>query len=125
MNPVVGVIILMIVVSFAFYFMAVYDVLWLFFLGNFLIGITNAGVRILRTTYIFNHVPNNLIGRTNSVFNTLNIVARMVLIGLFALPFFQADNNIRYGYFAGVIMMLMAITTLVIWYRRIVSFKNN
>ena len=60
-----------------------------FFLGNFLLGITNAGVRILRTTYIFNHVPNNLIGRTGSVFNTLNIVMRMLLIGLFTFSFFQ------------------------------------
>ena len=38
-------------------------------LGDLVIE-SNAGVRILRTTYIFHHVPNNLIGRTNSVFGT-------------------------------------------------------
>jgi DHA3 family macrolide efflux protein-like MFS transporter len=124
-NTVIGVIILMIVVSLAFFLMAIYDILWIFFLGNFLIGITNAGVRILRTTYIFNHVPNNLIGRTNSVFNTLNIVARMLLIGIFTLPFFQIDNNIRLGYLVGLVMMLLSVIPLIIWYKRIVTAERN
>ncbi len=124
-NTINGVIILMIVVSFAFYLMSIYDILWIFFLCNFLIGITNAGVRILRTTYLFNHVPNNLIGRTNSVFNTLNIVARMLLIAIFALPFFQIDNNIRFGYLIGLVMMILAVITLIFWHKRIVSADRN
>ena len=124
-NTVVGVIVMMIVVAFAFYMMAIYNILWIFFLGNFVLGITNAGVRILRTTYIFNHVPNNLIGRTNSVFNTLNIVFRMMLIGIFALPFYQIDDNIRFGYLVGVIMMGLAIIPLVMWYKRIVTAERN
>jgi uncharacterized protein (DUF486 family) len=92
-----------------------------FFLGNFLLGITNAGVRILRTTYIFNHVPNNLIGRTGSVFNTLNIVVRMLLIGLFTFSFFQIGDNIRFGYLVGVVMMLLAVISLITWYKRIIA----
>ena len=118
-NSVLGVIILMLVVSVAFYLMAIFDVLWIFFLGNFLLGITNAGVRILRTTYLFNHVPNNLIGRTGSVFSTLNIIIRMSLIAIFALPFFQIGNHIRYAYLVGVIMMLGSISVLMFWYNRI------
>ena len=124
-NSVIGVIILMLVVSVAFYLMAIFNVLWIFFLGNFLLGITNAGVRILRTTYLFNHVPNNLIGRTGSVFNTLNIIIRMCLIAIFALPFFQIDNHIRYAYFVGVIMMLSAIFVLLIWNNRITGSENS
>ena len=116
---------MMIVVAFAFYMMAIYNILWIFFLGNFVLGITNAGVRILRTTYIFNHVPNNLIGRTNSVFNTLNIVFRMLLIGIFALPFYQIADNIRFGYLVGVIMMGLALIPLVVWYKRIVTAERN
>jgi MFS family permease len=115
----------MIAVSFAFYAMAIYKILWIFFLGNFILGITNAGVRILKTTYLFNHVPNNLIGRTNSVFGSLNTIVRMLLIGLFALPFFQVSENIRYGYFAGVIMMIIAIIPLTICYKRILSVEKN
>ena len=124
-NTVIGVIILMIVVSFAFCLMAIYDILWIFFLGNFILGITNSGIRILRTTYIFNHVPNNLIGRTNSVFNTVNILARMLLICIFALPFFQIESNIRFGYLVGLVMMLLAVITLLLWYKRIVTAERN
>ena len=124
-NTVIGVIVLMIVVSIAFYFMSGFNILWIFFLGNFILGITNAGVRILRTTYIFNHVPNNLIGRTNSVFNTLNILIRMILIGMLSLPFYQIADNIRLGYLIGVIMMGVGVIPLVIWYKRIVSAEKN
>ena len=124
-NTVIGVIILMLIVSGAFYLMFIYKILWIFFLGNFLLGITNAGVRILRTTYIFNYVPNNLIGRTGSVFNTLNIVARMLLIGLFSSSFFQIGDNIRFGYLVGLVMMLLSILFLLAWYKRIVSAEKK
>jgi len=123
-NTAIGVIILMLVVAFAFYLMFKYKILWVFFLGNFLLGITNAGVRILRTTYIFNHVPNNLIGRTGSVFNTLNIIARMLLIGLFTFSFFQIGDNIRFGYLVGVLMMILAVITLIVWYKRIIATES-
>jgi len=118
-NTVAGVIILMLIVACAFYLMFIFKILWVFFLGNFLLGITNAGVRILRTTYIFNHVPNNLIGRAGSVFNTLNIVVRMLLIGLFTFSFFQIGDNIRFGYLVGVMMMMLSVVVLTIWYKRI------
>ncbi len=124
-NTVIGVIVLMLIVSGAFYLMFKYKILWIFFLGNFLLGITNAGVRILRTTYIFNHVPNNLIGRTGSVFNTLNIVVRMLLIGLFSFSFFQIGENIRFGYLIGVFMMLLSVLFLLAWYKRIVSAEKK
>jgi len=124
-NTVLGVIILMVTVSCAFYLMAMYDALWVFFLGNFLIGITNAGVRILRTTYIFNHVPNNLIGRAGSVFSTLNIIVRMLLIWCFSLPFYQIGDNIRFGYLVGGGIMLFSILVLMRWYRRIISIERN
>ena len=81
-----------------------FKVLWVFFLGNFILGITNAGVRILRTTYLFKYVPNNIIGRVNSVFNSLNIMIRMILIGVLALPFFHIDDYIRFGYLLGAIL---------------------
>ena len=50
-----------------------------FFIANLLLGITNAGVRILRTTYLFSHVPNNLMGRATSVFSSINVMVRMFL----------------------------------------------
>ena len=123
-NTAFSVITLMLVVACAFFLMFRYNFLWIFFLGNFLLVITNAGVRILRTTYIFNNVPNNLIGRAGSVFNTLNIVVRMLLIGLFTISFFHIEDNIRYGYLLGAIMMVLSIIPLLIWYDRIISREN-
>ena len=123
MNSVKSIIILMFLVGGAFYLMAVYNIIWIFFLGNLVLGITNAGVRILRTTFIFNHVPNNLIGRANSVFGSLNIIIRMMMIGLFALPFFNLEDNIRYGYIVGMALMAVSVLLLLLWYKRIVSLK--
>ncbi len=125
LNAVASIIILLSSVSFAFYAMAVYKLLWVFFLGNLILGITNSGVRILRTTYIFNHIPNNLIGRANSVFGSLNIIIRMIMIGAFSLPFFNINDNIRYGYFVGVGLMVITLIPLLFWYKRIISVEKN
>ncbi len=125
LSTVSSVIILMFTVSLAFFLMAIYKILWVFFIGSLILGVTNAGVRILRTTYIFNHVPNNLIGRTNSVFNSLNIMIRMILIGMFALQFFHSDDNIRYAYFIGSALILLAMIVLLLWYKRILSSERG
>ena len=124
-KTVFAVIILMSIASLSYYYLVFVDFLWYFFLANFLIGITNAGVRILRTTYIFNHVPNNLIGRTNSVFGTLNIVVRMLLIGILSFSFFQISDNIRYGFFVGLCLMLLSIGVLFFWSKKIVSSEEK
>ena len=115
-NPFLSVIFLMLLVAIAFLSMTFYKFLWVFFLGNLVLGITNAGVRILRTTYLFNNVPNNLIGRVTSVFSSLNIVMRMFLISLFSLSFFNLSDNIRWAYFIGTILMLLSSIVLYITY---------
>ncbi len=102
-NTVFGVLCLIIFVMFGFLGMSIFDSLVVFFIANLILGVCNAGVRVLRTTYIFKHVPNNIIGRINSVFNSLNILVRMVLIAVFSLPFFSISNNIRWAYLTGVI----------------------
>lgn len=109
---------LMMNVALAFYAMTFYKSLLIFFMGSLILGITNAGVRILRTTYLFNHIPNNLIGRATSVFSSLNILIRIILISIFALPFFNIDDNIRWGYMIGVIMMVVSSFVLLILHRK-------
>lgn len=109
---------LMMNVALAFYAMTFYKSLLIFFIGSLILGITNAGVRILRTTYLFNHIPNNLIGRATSVFSSLNILIRIILISIFALPFFNIDDNIRWGYMIGVIMMVVSSFVLLTLHRK-------
>jgi len=109
---------LMMNVALAFYAMTFYKSLVIFFLGSLILGITNAGIRILRTTYLFNHIPNNLIGRATSVFSSLNILVRIILISVFALPFFNIGDNIRWGYMVGVVMMVISSFILLILHRK-------
>jgi MFS family permease len=114
----ISVILLMLLVSMAFFAMTFYNSLIVFFVGSLILGITNAGVRILRTTYLFNHIPNNLIGRATSVFSSLNIIVRISLISLLSVPFFDLGDNIRWGYLIGVAMMLVSISILIVLYSR-------
>ncbi|MFN8276656.1 MAG: MFS transporter [Chitinophagales bacterium] len=72
-------------------------ILWLYFVTYFVIGICNAGIRILRVTYIFHHIPNHIIGRAGSVFSVINVSSRLMLTGLFALPLFHQGQNIVYA----------------------------
>ena len=124
-NPIFGIILLMLIVSFAFAGMTFIKSLWYFFIANLILGLTNAGVRILRTTYLFNHIPNNIIGRTNSVFNSLNIMVRMCLIGLFAMPFFLTNDNVRWGYLVGAVMVILAIVPLLLHYKSLVNLEKK
>ena len=124
-NPIFGIILLMLIVSFAFAGMTFIKSLWYFFIANLILGLTNAGVRILRTTYLFNHIPNNIIGRTNSVFNSLNIIVRMCLIGLFAMPFFLTNDNVRWGYLVGAVMVILAIVPLLLHYKSLVNLEKK
>ena len=124
-NSIAGIIILMFIVSLAFTGMTIYKSLWYFFIANLILGITNAGVRVLRTTYLFNHIPNNIIGRTGSIFNSLNILVRICLIWLFTSPFFSIDDNIRFGYAVGAVMVILAIIPLLIYYKDLINLRKT
>ena len=85
-----------------------------FFAISFLIGITNAGTRILRVTWLFHHIPNNLIGRTGGVFHVINILLRSGFIALFSIPFFSQGSNITWAYFiCGVFVLISALPLIV------------
>ena len=78
-------------------------------------------MRILRTTYLFNNVPNNLIGRVNSVFNSLNIIVRLFLIGILSFSFFDIQDNIRYAYLVGVFLLVISLVILLFYYSKIIT----
>ncbi len=83
----------------------------------FFLGITNAGTRVIRVTYLFRKIPNEIIGRSTSVFRSMNVVIRMILIGVFAMPFFHEGINIRYTYLIGAGVVLLGIIPLLANYR--------
>jgi MFS transporter, DHA3 family, macrolide efflux protein len=65
---------------------------------SLVLGFTNAGIRVLRLTYLFNHIPNTLMGRVNSILNMANVFTRTLFIFLFSLPFFTFGNHMIWAY---------------------------
>jgi hypothetical protein len=75
-----------------------------------ILGLTNAGTRILRVSYLFETVPNQFYGRVNAVFFLSLLVFRSLLIAAFALPFFQTSERFASSYLImGAILILACI----------------
>lgn len=89
------------------------------------LGITNAGARVLRTTWLFQHVPNQTIGRVSSVFQSINILQRVALSALCSIPFFHNGNNIRFTYFICAAIVLIYAVLLAFNYRRLSAMKEE
>jgi len=84
-----------------------------------MIGICNAGTRILRITYIVKIVPNHVVGRVNSFFNVLNVLMRFAFIMMMTLPFFSASDhgsNIIYAFMILSIVLFTGAITLIVYY---------
>jgi MFS transporter, DHA3 family, macrolide efflux protein len=111
-NTVYSIIVLMIITGVIFYWVAFTKSVGIFFVFSFLVGITNAGARVLRTTYLFNHISNDVIGRTNSVFNVINILLRSLFLLLFSLAWFSTGSNITWTYFICGTFVLIAAALL-------------
>ena len=95
--------------------------LLLFFVMMFLIGITNAGTRVARITFLFRKVPNQYFGRAGSIFFIVNVVIRIILLIVFAQAFFQEGNNIVIAYRITGVILLISGALLVLKYK---EFKN-
>ena len=78
----------------------------------FILGLTNAGTRVMRTTFLFQNIPNQVYGRANSIFFLGNIAARLFFIAIFAFPFFQKENHVIYTFV--ILGMFLVISALVL-----------
>jgi MFS transporter, DHA3 family, macrolide efflux protein len=112
-----SILIMMVFTVIIFYIVAFSKVTGIFYAFSFLLGITNAGTRVLRTTYLFNHIPNEIIGRTNSVFNVINIIFRGLFILLFSIPWFSESNHVTWAYFICGSFVLLCATGLFYSYK--------
>jgi DHA3 family macrolide efflux protein-like MFS transporter len=96
------------------------SVTW-FFAFSALIGVTNAGIRILRMTYLYKHIPNHIIGRASSAFNMINVFLRAVLSFVFAIPFFTEGNHVIYAYFTGGCFILLWIIPVLTRFKKLTT----
>ncbi len=97
----------------------------LFFAFSVLIGITNAGARVLRITYLYEHIPNNIMGRAGSVYHIINIASRGVFILLFSIPYFSKGNNVIWAYAICGIYLTIMLIPLLSKYKSLVKLKTD
>lgn len=96
-----------------------------FYTVGVLIGISNAGTRILRTTFLFKTVPNQIFGRVSGIFILLNISARIVLLVIFSMTFFSLSNNVIYAFYILAGFLCLSAFVLIYYYRDIVEVLNR
>lgn len=124
-NTVFGIIILMIATIIGCFLLTFTKSIGVFYAISLLIGITNAGSRVLRITYLFNHVPNTVIGRTGSVFNSISIIIRTLMIGAFSIPFFTTGDNAKWGYLIGATFLSFGLIPLIFNYKKLVNLTKT
>ena len=85
---------------------------WLYYILSIFLGLANAGVRILRVSYLMEVVPTAYWGRATSIFSTANTLARVLFLFLFSLPFFHTAGGIVYTYWILAIFLLGVVLIL-------------
>lgn len=106
---------IMIIVSTGFFIVAFTRSNVLFIVFNFFLGMANSGSRILRVTYLFTLIPNQVIGRVNSLFAAYQTIVRGLLIALFAWPFFSDGSHITRSYMVlGGFLIISAVLLLLL-----------
>ena len=95
-----------------------------FYPAMMLVGMSNAGIRITRMTYIFKNIPNAVIGRAGSIFGMTNVFLRMSMISVFTIPFFVEGDNIIYPFLIMGLFILLFNVPLILYYKAIEK-KNS
>ncbi len=114
-----SIIIMTILTAILFFILNITKGVFIFYAMMLLLGITNAGTRIQRTTYLFRKIPNQFYGRANSIFFVSNILFRIFFLMIFAIPFFQETNHIIYTMGILSIFLLISAIVLIVFYKRI------
>lgn len=86
---------------------------------SLLLGVTNAGIRVIRVSYLFEVIPNQLMGRVNSIFFLTNVLARICFLVLFSLSFFHRDGNVVYAFAILSLFIFICMGILMRYYQQI------
>ena len=100
-----------------------HSLIW-FYIVAFLLGFSNAGSRVLRVNYLFQRIPNQVIGRTSSVFTVVNTLYRIVFAFIFSMPFFLNENNVALAYLSFGIFIFISVVILGVYYKEILEKKT-
>lgn len=117
-NIPLGIIILSLITSGLFFVLYMTNSQTIFYYMLFVLGVTNAGSRIMRITYLFNNIPNQVFGRAASIFNICNIMIRISLLLLFSMAFFDQGNNVIYAVLTLSVFLLSTVIILALNYKK-------
>lgn len=116
-HPIISVIIMTLLLALVYLTINLHPVVWLFYVGFLLAGLFNAGTRIMRITYLFKHIPNQLIGRATSVFRVGSVAFRMLFIALFTIPIFV--HNVKLPYYVFILFLIISAISMVFCYKKL------
>jgi len=85
---------------------------FLFYALFLILGICNAGTRVQRITYLFNHLPNQVYGRASSIFFLSNILFRIFFIALFTWMISNLAENVVFTF--GILSVFLLLSTAVL-----------
>ena len=122
-NYVKGIIILLIMVTVLFVICSLTNSIAVLLFFSILTGLGNSGARVLRVTFLFEHIPNHMIGRVISVFQMINIFFRFSFILLFSMAFFAEGNQVIYAYLISGIFIGLNMLGLVLYYRPLMGLQ--
>lgn len=83
----------------------------LFFVLIVLLAFGNAGTRVARNSFMMEVVPNEIIGRVDSLFRTIGLGLRVILLTVFTQ--FTSSNNISLSFY--LLTALLIISLLVVF----------
>jgi DHA3 family macrolide efflux protein-like MFS transporter len=118
-NPVKAVIILTWITAGIFFWAFAGRSVFVLYSISLILGFANAGIRVLRLTYLFNHIPNELMGRVNSIFNMVNVLVRTLFIFLFSAPFFTFGNHSIWAFLVMSVFLVISAAVLMVNYGKL------
>ena len=124
-NAVLGVIIMMIATILGCIILFFTKSVGVFYFITLTIGITNAGTRIMRITYIFQHVSNNIIGRVGSVLSSISILIRLLMVVIFSQIILVDGKNSEWGYLFGAMFLILGVIPLMLNYKKLVNMNTR
>jgi len=124
-NTVLAVIVMSFSVT-AIYWLAMLDIsLAVFYVIGLVQGFANAGTRIMRMTYLFHHIPNQIIGRTGGVFMTISVMFRLTFLFILSRQFLVNGDNVIYSYGILGLFVLASAIALIVYYHKLVAMPSR
>ena len=119
------ILLLMMVTIFEFTTMIFSQSIILFYIMSLLLGVTNAGVRVTRVSFLLHVIPNRVIGRASSIFFVSNALARVALLLVFSLPFFHQNGQVIYAFLILTLFMLVCLLVLIYFRKPIAAIGEE